>query len=1407
MFFQRLTEPALKRLYKFVLKRIIGQFLQDELDLDQLNVHLRSGTLELCDLALNIEALNEHLQHLPFIVQSGYLGSVKANISYTNLMNESCRIKIEDVVLIMIPRKTKNTSSTRSSDQHESSSGDIEEFIPQDSTTQEGLEFVSEWIEQITSKIRVTFSNICIKFTEESTSKHNSLPPFTFLGQPSKVTLAFNLKWLEFCDETPVPAAFQATQHMASDGSTPTPSSCATQKSVRFKEFNVELVVSGEKTTRKWILMSTNDGKRKCYVRLKRTLEQVPSWDLDVFLHSISGQLQPQLLQPLVYLFQQFSSFNSSPEKEKNTSGTLPTHNTGVEDSDAFLRIETIFRNHREQNEGEDSDEFFDCHSEHAGISSPETNSILGGIKIHLLSCRFEGLYTNVEECNLPHLISTEQREFIYLEAQDVLLTSVTFPHESTVSLSIGTLQVNECLNPQVSKNGIPEMITAPVLYIGDDTHERSHLKVQLRVVKELVKSTLSVEMWSSPPVIELDMEITKRLDLYLSSSALGNVSQQKKKLPVNLNTTTMRWKTDMVYVNVRFPTVPSDAIRFGPSSSRGLCEDLLKVKISSLCLSTSSTESYATRLQFGSTQVYLVWPANQRSLDCSTHLLVSSTDDINEGDDHNWLQVRGLDPNDTDIQNAIYSDPSHEHYDRKNSDDMEETACDDIDSSRGEDKDLAIGRRIEKTAKIASSFILNGRLMNIKVDFLKGACDRLLHLLDALAVRNAQYYLEKGVGKSSMSFLTINVLADQASFLIRGEKKDMMCSYKIAVETFNLFYVLEWLGKPVARAHASALNMTLFEITNGSTSSPVLYKTSWGRTRGGHTQQPPLLYMMMEISDTSADMRDILLTLCLHGLSLRYDVTSTWLFQLIELLVTEYPPPILPIDTPRMSNEEAHALIANGMDVLPSNFDEPKVFTKLFVNCYDATVDYSPPDLSSRMALVFGKINVSSNLVTGTTMQGFKFLLHDIEVYLTNDREEYGHEDYHMCGGKKKEGNRFLNDIHAFSLQEHLEERGFIHIALLKSADVFLKSCLVEKEKKSSASPPEMSIEVSLGSASVYTCFDTCETIMELMDMWTNTFNALYHKEIIDRGNYVGVKRVKDTQPPGIVSTSIKEAIHDQFRTLETKMLHGIEEDAFKVLPNRITTNSITKPLGDPIVSSLNVANMVIEDYYTLSQQSKDVEENLHGMQQSRDVPKDPWFEPESKAAYHNEASHENTSEDFNARWLEDEQDKVVSTPFFEPVDSEEEDSSESEHIHDSTVLDDSIDSVEVPNWWVPPTADETEMEDMHVAKNDTTGQVKVDFTTRSGSKNESIPILLKQRSSTDVQPRNESVESTWEDIEGKANWFKDEPLEEKDIKIFPHHVEIPVSGGAATLSFGEKEVAYAFKTASTGYAFFLLY
>lgn len=53
-----LSRWAIKRVCKFLLKKKLGNFIVGDIDLDQLDVQLGAGTIQLSDLALNVDYIN-----------------------------------------------------------------------------------------------------------------------------------------------------------------------------------------------------------------------------------------------------------------------------------------------------------------------------------------------------------------------------------------------------------------------------------------------------------------------------------------------------------------------------------------------------------------------------------------------------------------------------------------------------------------------------------------------------------------------------------------------------------------------------------------------------------------------------------------------------------------------------------------------------------------------------------------------------------------------------------------------------------------------------------------------------------------------------------------------------------------------------------------------------------------------------------------------------------------------------------------------------------------------------------------------------------------------------------------------------------------------------------------------------
>ena len=93
-----------KRFYKYMLKRIIGSFLKKDFDLSQLDVSLSTGRIQLTDLQLDVNALNEALaeNNLPFQFVEGYIGKIRLDIPWKDLLKQRCRIFVSRVHLVLL---------------------------------------------------------------------------------------------------------------------------------------------------------------------------------------------------------------------------------------------------------------------------------------------------------------------------------------------------------------------------------------------------------------------------------------------------------------------------------------------------------------------------------------------------------------------------------------------------------------------------------------------------------------------------------------------------------------------------------------------------------------------------------------------------------------------------------------------------------------------------------------------------------------------------------------------------------------------------------------------------------------------------------------------------------------------------------------------------------------------------------------------------------------------------------------------------------------------------------------------------------------------------------------------------------------------------------------------------------
>ncbi|XP_078447806.1 autophagy 2 [Wolffia australiana] len=113
-----LSRWAIKRICRFLLKK---KKLGDYIDLEQLDVQLADGVIQLRDLALNVDFINEKLGDAPVFVREGTILSLSFKIPWKM---KNCQIEVEDLELVIAPSRGTRVSTNKDGDDENESQFD-----------------------------------------------------------------------------------------------------------------------------------------------------------------------------------------------------------------------------------------------------------------------------------------------------------------------------------------------------------------------------------------------------------------------------------------------------------------------------------------------------------------------------------------------------------------------------------------------------------------------------------------------------------------------------------------------------------------------------------------------------------------------------------------------------------------------------------------------------------------------------------------------------------------------------------------------------------------------------------------------------------------------------------------------------------------------------------------------------------------------------------------------------------------------------------------------------------------------------------------------------------------------------------------------------------------------------------
>lgn len=199
------TNVIKKKVCRFVLQRYLGQFIEEKLSLDQLNVDFYNGTGTVYDVTLYCQALNDLCEGQGWGIEvlCGHIGAVTVNIPYEAPLAKDSSIEVTNLSISLRPkaRVTDGTSMFESMWSSMSSSMQLaQECLQRESgcaespsaaptSTIEGLEKFAQIIDNVLNRIKARLVNTELRL--------EYLPPDSDCG----VALIVKIKSIDYQNE------------------------------------------------------------------------------------------------------------------------------------------------------------------------------------------------------------------------------------------------------------------------------------------------------------------------------------------------------------------------------------------------------------------------------------------------------------------------------------------------------------------------------------------------------------------------------------------------------------------------------------------------------------------------------------------------------------------------------------------------------------------------------------------------------------------------------------------------------------------------------------------------------------------------------------------------------------------------------------------------------------------------------------------------------------------------------------------------------------------------------------------------------------------------------------------------------------------------------------------------------
>lgn len=191
MAFRLGSAAPLKRFYKYLLKRVIGSFLKRDIDLDQLEVQLWSGQVQLKNLELDVSALN-----VPGLrCSKAQLGCVKMLVPWRRLVSDHCKVYFSGLHLTFTKADHRQALSPAEDSNPQGFFHEAPNRTQEESRyTEEGIETLSRLVKRVLARMEVCLHDLSVTVTTKPCLLRGRLSSVVLLSEDGEEHMKRSLR-------------------------------------------------------------------------------------------------------------------------------------------------------------------------------------------------------------------------------------------------------------------------------------------------------------------------------------------------------------------------------------------------------------------------------------------------------------------------------------------------------------------------------------------------------------------------------------------------------------------------------------------------------------------------------------------------------------------------------------------------------------------------------------------------------------------------------------------------------------------------------------------------------------------------------------------------------------------------------------------------------------------------------------------------------------------------------------------------------------------------------------------------------------------------------------------------------------------------------------------------------------